>query len=252
MIGIIYKITNLVNGKIYIGQTVQSLKKRFEQHCGNKKSVLGRAIQKYGKENFYIETVEECDTIEELNEREKFWIAKSDCIAPKGYNLTEGGEGASHSEVTRQKMSVVNRKRFENIAEREKIAEKLRGRKDSEEVKAKKSAAQKKRYSENPLACQKQSEGLKIRFSNPEERKKNSVTMKKYKAEHPVSEETRAKIFSTKAKYRKKVICVETGEIFKSVSDAAKFMNVEPTRISRVCRGVRQTYHGYHWKFVED
>ena len=252
MIGIIYKITNLINGKIYIGQTVQSLKKRFEQHCGNKKSVIGQTIKKYGKKNFYIETVEECETLDELNEREIFLIAHYDCIAPKGYNLTEGGEGASHSEITRQKISMVNRKRFENLAERKKIAEKLRGRKDSEEVKARKSAAQKKRYSENPLACQKQSEGLKIRFSNPEERKKHSAAMKKYKADHPVSEETRLKISSAKAKYRKKVMCVETGKIFKSVSDVAKFMNAEPTQISRVCHGVRQTYHGYHWKFVED
>ena len=78
MIGYIYKVTNKINGKIYIGQTIQSVKDRWYRHCGKSgisKAELNthfkRAILKYGKENFIIETIEMCDSTE-LNDKEKF------------------------------------------------------------------------------------------------------------------------------------------------------------------------------------
>lgn len=231
----IYLIMNRINFKKYVGLTSRTVARRFYEHSINRKSAIGLAIQKYGLDNFLIVMLEVCETIEKANEREKYWIAFHDCIAPSGYNHTDGGKCASPSEKTR-----------------ERISKTLTGRKDSEEVKARKRAAQKKRYAEDPKACQKQSEGLKKRFSDPNEHKKQSETMKKYKAEHPVTEETKRLISAKKTKYKKKVHCVETGEIFESVSAAAKFFNTEPTRISRVCRGVRQTYHGYHFEFVKD
>ena len=89
--GRIYGIINLVNGKIYVGQTTQSLKQRFGQHA-RAKSYIGNAIRKYGRENFVCEIIEECTTLEELDERERFWIAEFDCIYPKGYNRTPGGD----------------------------------------------------------------------------------------------------------------------------------------------------------------
>jgi len=90
---IVYKITNLLNGKIYVGQTVRTLEKRLDQHKRRTETLVGKAIQKYGWENFSAEIIEECKTQTELNEREMFWIAKLDCISPKGYNLNEGGSG---------------------------------------------------------------------------------------------------------------------------------------------------------------
>lgn len=95
MHGIIYKLTNLVNGKAYVGQTTRSLDLRFKQHATCKTSLIGKAIRKYGTENFSREKIEECDTLEWLNEREKFWIAYFNCKVPNGYNQTDGGEGAS-------------------------------------------------------------------------------------------------------------------------------------------------------------
>lgn len=89
----IYKITNLIDGKFYIGKTVKTLEERFRRHIIRKSSPkLTNAIQKYGKQNFIIEMVELCDSIDILNEREKFWIGKLDAIN-KGYNLTTGGDG---------------------------------------------------------------------------------------------------------------------------------------------------------------
>ncbi|MBR5914145.1 MAG: GIY-YIG nuclease family protein [Selenomonadaceae bacterium] len=87
---IIYKITNLINGKIYVGQTKFSVEKRFKEHA-KADSLIGRAIRKYGKENFKIEVIETCKTFIELNEREIFWIAKLNCKVPNGYNIADGG-----------------------------------------------------------------------------------------------------------------------------------------------------------------
>lgn len=91
IVGVIYEIINLVDGKIYIGQTTQSLKLRFGQHARTK-SYIGNAIRRYGKENFICEVIEECATAEQLDERERFWIAEFDCIYPRGYNRTPGGD----------------------------------------------------------------------------------------------------------------------------------------------------------------
>ena len=89
---IIYKITNLFNEKIYIGQTTRTLEERITQHkYGNLKIDL--AIRNYGMKFFKVEIVEECNNLEELNEREKYWIEYFNCKVPNGYNFTDGAKG---------------------------------------------------------------------------------------------------------------------------------------------------------------
>lgn len=90
MIGI-YKITNLINGKAYVGQS-NHIQKRWNDHITTKKQTpIHQAIVKYGKENFSFEVLEECKQ-SELNEREQYWIAFYDTYE-NGYNLTLGGDG---------------------------------------------------------------------------------------------------------------------------------------------------------------
>nr|DAY45730.1 MAG TPA: intron associated endonuclease [Crassvirales sp.] len=92
MKGIIYKITNKVNNKSYIGQTRYTIEFRWKQHQHKKDNTyFHNAIKKYGVSNFNIEILEECD-IENLNNREIFYIAKFDTFN-NGYNLTIGGDG---------------------------------------------------------------------------------------------------------------------------------------------------------------
>lgn len=95
--GIIYKITNNINGKVYIGQTVTTLNKRWREHCcqarqGDKSYYLYNAMRKYGIENFSIEKIEDCAN-SDLNIREKYWIKYYDSFGSNGYNLTIGGDG---------------------------------------------------------------------------------------------------------------------------------------------------------------
>lgn len=96
MVGI-YKITNKINGKIYIGQS-NNCERRFQEHCSPSRANQSRipvdlAIKKYGKENFTFEIVEQC-TLEQLNDKEEYWIKYFNSIE-KGYNCNAGGNQAS-------------------------------------------------------------------------------------------------------------------------------------------------------------
>ena len=95
MIGI-YKIENQLNNMIYIGQS-KNIAQRWKNHRASAKkenTPLYCAIRKYGIENFTFEVIEECE-IEQLNDREIYWIAFYNSYK-KGYNQTPGGEG-NHS-----------------------------------------------------------------------------------------------------------------------------------------------------------
>ena len=95
--GYIYKITNQINGKAYIGQTRTSLQERMRKHFSDAKhepNVTGvdAAIRKYGEENFSVEEICSCQN-SELDDLERYYIAKYDTYnSSTGYNLTPGGQ----------------------------------------------------------------------------------------------------------------------------------------------------------------
>ena len=175
---IIYKVTNNVNGKIYIGQTIRTIDERISEHQRKKNSLIGKAIKRYGIESFTIESIETVTTIEMLNNREIYWIKHFKCMIPNGYNQCEGGNntiGYVHREESKQKMS-----------------EQRKGRTLSEEWKRKIGES-----------CQ------------------------------------------------KKVVNLDTGEIFDSVKSASQKYNLKDTHISRVCKGKRKTTGGFRWQYYD-
>lgn len=116
--GFIYKITNTVNNKIYIGQTTKTIEERFQKHIQKAKQHVNRylydAMNHYGYDNFKIEPIEECDN-NLLNEREIYWIKYYNSNNKiLGYNMTTGGEGRDtwtnnpHKEETSQKIRDAN------------------------------------------------------------------------------------------------------------------------------------------------
>ena len=92
----------------YVGQTKQKLNARISKHK-NGKQYIDRVIQDIGWENFTVEVLEECESREQLNERETFWIRTLKCMSPNGYNLTCGGAGSAEiTDETRAKMSAAH------------------------------------------------------------------------------------------------------------------------------------------------
>jgi group I intron endonuclease len=107
--GIIYLITNKVNGHKYVGQTTQPMNKRWSAHIQESirmsNKPLHRAFRKYGVDKFVIKQIDECD-ISILNEREEYWIKHYNTFeSAEGYNATSGGDRPSFSQETKDKLS---------------------------------------------------------------------------------------------------------------------------------------------------
>lgn len=142
---IIYKVTNTITGLVYIGQTVQSLDKRWSNHgYRSQTGYLSRSIQKHGKENFTIEQIDSAETLEELNKKEVYWIQFYDATnREKGYNIEIGGGNHPKSKESIEKQrKAMTGKKLPPISEETRTKQKLAqlGRKrgpHTEETKAK-------------------------------------------------------------------------------------------------------------------
>lgn len=168
----IYKITQLSNGRVYIGQTKMKFKKRFWHHIwklnndSHDNKFLQNAWNKYSENDFVFEIVESIDRNEDMNEKETFYIEEYDSFN-KGFNMTSGGEGKkncpmseyarnvvgsknrnhmlgkSHTEETKRKMSIAQLNRNQKLTKEH--AEKLRqsrlGTKHTDSTKKKMSEA---------------------------------------------------------------------------------------------------------------
>lgn len=109
---LIYLITNKINGKQYVGQTIGTIEKRFQRHCWKSTSKnsmpICKAIAKYGKENFTIKKICDCASIEELNEKELAHTDELNTWSPNGYNLKAGNGTGSMSQETKDKIAAAN------------------------------------------------------------------------------------------------------------------------------------------------
>ena len=228
MIGI-YKITNLINGYCYIGQSVD-INRRFTEHKNlNKKGsmLLHRAFKKYGLCNFRFEVVEECP-VDELDEKEVFYISK---MKPE-YNIADGGQGASGHHVSDEIKKILSdhaKRQWENMSDEEKnkrIVNNLKGPKLHHIV-----------SSETRLKLRNANLGKK---QSAETVEKRNLTIEKLK-ENGYKQ--------TNQGHCKKVICIETGEVYASVKEAGKQMNVHPSSISGVLKGRYNTCKGKHFEY---
>jgi group I intron endonuclease len=148
---VVYLITNIINSKVYIGQT-NNLRKRTNCHraAATKKQShpLYNAMNYYGIDNFVFSIIEECAQDDDVyvNARETFWIMHYRSIERKfGYNIASGGKGFSGfslSEESKLKISLALKGRKRSEAHREKIRLSNVGRKASPETKEKMSKAQ--------------------------------------------------------------------------------------------------------------
>ena len=147
--GYIYKITNKIDKKIYVGQTIGDLETRWKGHLkkGSHCRYLSSAIKKYGVHNFEFKLV--CITFDNLlDNMEIKYIEQYNSLVPNGYNLRLGGNSGRHNAETKQKISETLKNRYKNGLTRpsshlgkphsemhkKKISESLKGRRLSQET----------------------------------------------------------------------------------------------------------------------
>ena len=113
----IYKITNIQNDKIYIGQSIRPIEQRFKRHINdainNKLDThFARAIREYGPESFKLEQIDSAETQDELNKKEQYWIQYYNSVK-EGYNKTDAIEkcgGNTYQSKTEEEMEVIKEK----------------------------------------------------------------------------------------------------------------------------------------------
>lgn len=127
MIGYIYKYTNNVNNKIYIGKTYRLKERQIEHRCSKKRTYFHNALYKYGYNNFTFSIVAVTDNDDMLNFLERYYIKKyKSNIIKFGYNLTDGGEGSTgykHTDDAKKKISLVHKDKKVSDETRKKMSE---------------------------------------------------------------------------------------------------------------------------------
>jgi group I intron endonuclease len=143
---IIYKAENLINHKVYVGKTSNTLEHRRWGHFSAArkgiKTIFHNAIRKYGIDCFKFSVLCKCSSSENLNRREKYFITTLDSMTPNGYNMTKGGDGLSKGSPGPNKGRVWPQEM------RDRISKTLTGRKQSCETKEKRAESLKKSYRE--------------------------------------------------------------------------------------------------------
>lgn len=218
----IYKTTNCINGKVYIGKS----EKPFDGKYYGSGVLLQKAIKKYGKHNFKIDVLEELVTIDELNDREKHWI---EYYSDNSYNLAEGGTGGwttkhytfeqkeayskllssirigrTHSEETIQKLKIMHAGK--NFGDSKKVSETL------------------KKLWKDPNSV----------FNSPEYRKAKSLAA----TNRVWSDETKEKIRQSKLGSNSPVaVKIEVdGIIYETRRDCAKHFGISEPAVTKRCK----------------
>lgn len=241
----IYKITNKINGKIYIGLTTRTINIRWNEHkynstCDGDKNgdtYFYRAMRKYGPENFTIEEIDGANSLSELGYREWLLIHKFNCLAPNGYNSIEGGGArGAPSEESKRKNSITQKG--------EKSA--WWGKKHSEETKKKIRLANvgKVVSEETSYKISKSKKGTKV---SEETKRKMSISRQGRKPSLGMrhTKESRAKI-SKKSKLQKHPIkCLENDKVYINSSIAADDLGIKRQHIASYFYGSTKTAKGY-------
>lgn len=208
---IVYKATNKINNKVYIGITTKTLEHRKRIHIRDSKTkntYFYRALRKYGENNFEWEIIDSAETMEELEELERYYINLYDSFnnKKKGYNSTSGGHNLY--EITDEERHNRSKRAKGKNNPMYGVESPMKGKHFTEEHKSKISNALKKSYRPHVVGG-----------SNPS---------------------------------AKKVINLDTKEIFETLTDASKKYGISRQMIGKVCNGHNKTAKGFRWAFIED
>lgn len=207
----IYKITNLVNGKVYIGETCTSVFDRFKRHLEKASNCvkLKRAFNKYGKENFFAEQIDHAETQEEAFHKEAFWIKYYDSIE-NGYNILPN-RYYSNNKPPKKVFCVELEKVFDSVCACARI------------------------LGTTPSVIGNCCNGRKATFSGKHfcflDNKGNPILS----------------TIKNVAPWKCRIMCIETNEVFDTIKDGANKYNTQVSAISQMLDGKRKTAAGFHW-----
>lgn len=257
--GVIYKIENLINGKVYIGQTILGFDKRYnssgigvervynyylnlkKQKGRNKcNNHLFRSMNKYGINNFYVNKIFDIAfSFEELNIKEKLWIKYYNSNNEKyGYNILEGGSG-----FTKNDLKIIGRNRIG----------KFRG---SDSPHAKKVICLNTKKVYNCILEAEKDTGVKHGYIS--ECCKNGLyttnnTSWMYYDEYINSDESIIKEkLANNGSNSKSIICLNDMNIFNSAKEAGNFYNIPPNTITTCCQNKSKKTKGYIFMYYKD
>lgn len=207
---VVYKATNIANGKVYIGQTVKPLFRRKAEHIHHA-LVLGdrghfyNALRKYGRDSFVWEVLQECSSVDELNDAEIRLIREYGANNRSfGYNINDGGKNARHTEETKAKISRARMGHSTSDHVRKAISDFMSGP------------------------------------NNPHRGKKRSAETKKLQSNSRTDKIGICQI---------DCITGRVVGIFESVTSASKSIGVHSAAISASCSGKYKTYKGFIWMY---
>ena len=254
---VIYKTTNLLNGKIYIGQD----KNNNPNYLGSG-TLIKNAIKKYGKSNFKKEILYECSTIDELNEKEKFFISEYKSTNKNiGYNIAIGGSDGcmlnrKHTNETKKKMSLSAMGKKKTDEHRKKLSIANKGRKMSIEEKRKRSESSVlKGKKKSPLSVE-----IKKKISESKKNKKLSketkekMTFSRLGEKNPFYGKKHDENFLLKK--RKPIIQLDENDRpineWKSIRDASEKLDIYESGICAVLKGRYKTCGGFKFKYKDE
>jgi group I intron endonuclease len=230
----VYCITNLNNGKKYVGITAKGYKNRFANHIWHARKerpscrALYNSMRKHGSSAFSVELLQTAESFEHMNQLEREWIERLGTMSPNGYNLTDGGGSASFCDETKRIMS-----------------DRLKGKPMSKRNK----------------------DGLKKAWANPEIRANRIVAIREAMNRPETREATGARqrgkpksenhIKALRRARSKAVICVDTGQAFEAMIDAVRWVRNTQNRptanhakILRAMKSQKYTAYGYRWQYA--
>ena len=228
--GVIYKTTNLINNKIYIGKRIFTPDKFFRNKYYGSGKLLKNAINKYGLDNFKRDILEEVDN-ELLEEREIYWIKMYGSNNLEiGYNLTIGGNSkygrkiGNMSDETKKKISEsVSKYLKEN-------GHPFKDKNHSEETKQKIKNKLKGRKLPNERIINAAKGHIGLKYNKPPKIKKEKIDQRK-----------KIRQLSMDGNFIKE---------YSSIDEAAKLLNINRSGISRACGGLYKQCGGYKWCYI--